>query len=71
MLSGGTQRQAQLTAGFWPCFQSKEMKILINNNLFPQVEIEPATVALQSHPCATAAYLSQTGLGTGSINTYS
>ena len=46
VLSGGTQCRGL------PWCQSKEMKILRNNNQFPRVEIEPATVAFQSHPYA-------------------
>ena len=35
-----------------PCYQSEEMKILINNDTYPRVGIETKTVALQSHAYA-------------------
>ena len=44
---------AEFNAGLLLWCQSEEMKILRNNNLFPRVEIEPTTVALQT-PCAPA-----------------
>ena len=46
VLSGRTQLLS------W--YQSEKNIILINNNSFPQVEFEPTTVGLQSHPCAPA-----------------
>ena len=38
-----------ITPGFLPCCQSEEMKILINNDSYPRVGIEPTTVALYTH----------------------
>ena len=35
-------------------YQSEEMNILINNNSFPRMGIEPTTVALHSHTCGPA-----------------
>ena len=55
----------QRTQRFLPWYQRQEMKILLNNNLFPRVQIEPTTVTLQSHaftpapqrPRSTSFYL--------------
>ena len=38
------------TPGYLRWYQNEE--ILINNNSFPRVGVEPTTVALQFHPCA-------------------
>ena len=48
VLSGRTQRRAFALLPEW-----KNEKILINNHSFLRVRIEPTTVALQSHPCAS------------------
>ena len=44
---------AELNAKILHWCQSEEMKQIINNNLFPQMGIEPTTVA--THPCASAS----------------
>ena len=43
-----------LNAGLLSCCQREKVKILINNNTFLRMGIEPTIVALQSHPCTTA-----------------
>ena len=48
MLSGGTQRRALALFA--------RVKILINNNLFPRVRIEPTTSHVYSHTLAPLRY---------------